>query len=152
MIGRVHSIQISPGGVPKTPVPSALVDAEGIIGDRHVYKDHGGPDRALCLYSLELINELHRLGHYRIIPGALGENLTIRGLPWLAIQPGVVLVIGELRITVTGYAVPCKKIRPLFVGGDFSPLSNKLNPGWARAYASVSGTGWVRPGDLVTIL
>ena len=37
---------------------------------------HGGPERALCLFSLERILELQAEGH-PIFPGAAGENITI---------------------------------------------------------------------------
>ena len=54
--GRVESINTSRGGVPKTAVLEAQVTSEGIVGD--VQRDlryHGGPERAVSIYSLELI-------------------------------------------------------------------------------------------------
>src|SRR5687767_2906146 len=52
--GRVVSIHRSDGGVPKLAIPAARITAAGIEGDRQRnLKHHGGPDRALCLYSLE---------------------------------------------------------------------------------------------------
>ena len=49
----------SDGGVPKRPLPWAQVRAEGIEGDRQEdCRYHGGPDRAVCLYSLDLIEAL----------------------------------------------------------------------------------------------
>ena len=54
---RVHQISISDGGVPKHAVESARITSTGIAGDRqHDTKHHGGPDRAVCLFSLEVID------------------------------------------------------------------------------------------------
>lgn len=56
---HVHQINLSDGGVPKLPVWEASVGKEGLSGDRQRnLKFHGGPDRAVCLYSLELIERL----------------------------------------------------------------------------------------------
>ena len=66
--------------MPKLGQPQAEVGFEGLLGDRHRdLKSHGGPERALCLYSLECILALQLEG-YPIIPGAIGENLTLSDL------------------------------------------------------------------------
>ena len=79
---HVHQISVSDGGVPKRPVFEARVTAQGVAGDRQRnVKVHGGPDRAVCLYSLELIEALKQEGH-PIAPGSSGENFTLAGLDW----------------------------------------------------------------------
>ena len=61
---HVHQINVSDGGVPKYSVFEAKIDKEGLDGDRQRnLKVHGGPDRALCLFSLELIERLQDEGH-----------------------------------------------------------------------------------------
>ena len=63
-MAHVHQISISGGGVPKGAVPEAEVRAGGIDGDRQATpKIHGGPDRAVCLFSLEVIQALQAEGH-----------------------------------------------------------------------------------------
>ena len=63
--GRVVQISVSDGGVPKQPVATAHVTAAGIVGDRQRnLKYHGGPDRALCLWSLEVIKALQQENHH----------------------------------------------------------------------------------------
>ena len=58
---HVHQINVSDGGVPKRPVWEAKISERGWSGDRQRnLKFHGGPDRAVCLYSLELIERLAR--------------------------------------------------------------------------------------------
>ena len=60
----MESINVSRGGVPKTSVFEALVTEHGVDGDRqHDLRHHGGPDRAVSLFSLELIQALQREGH-----------------------------------------------------------------------------------------
>ncbi|HKX74242.1 MAG TPA: MOSC domain-containing protein, partial [Acidimicrobiia bacterium] len=82
MRGLIHQINTSPGGVPKAPIASGEVTVNGMVGDGHNDRvHHGGPDAALCLFSLEVIQEMQREGH-PIFPGAAGENLTITGLDW----------------------------------------------------------------------
>ncbi len=56
---RIVQISVSPGGVPKRPVPSARVTALGLEGDVQGDREHhGGPERALCLFSQERIRAL----------------------------------------------------------------------------------------------
>ena len=63
MTARIVSINISRGGVPKHPVDQADVRSLGIVGDAQSnVKFHGGPDRALCLYSMNLIDALRAEG------------------------------------------------------------------------------------------
>ena len=86
--GTIHSINISVGGVPKLPVAEAQVGELGIVGDGHNDRvSHGGPERALCLYSLERLAALQAEGH-PILPGAMGENITMAGIDSGAFGPG----------------------------------------------------------------
>jgi MOSC domain-containing protein YiiM len=75
--GRLHSINVSDGGVPKLPLAACFIGKLGLHGDRQRdLEHHGGPLRAVCLYSRDLIESLRQEGH-PIIPGAIGENLTV---------------------------------------------------------------------------
>lgn len=149
--GVIVSINVSLGGVPKRSVPSAWVNAAGLEGDgQRDTRHHGGPDRALCLYSMERIEALRGEGH-GIAAGSTGENLTIRGLDWNAVTPGRSLDIGEVQIEVTAYASPCTSIRPSFADADANRISQKLHPGWSRVYARVTGEGVLRVGDRVSL-
>lgn len=149
---HVHQINVSDGGVPKRPVLEARVNEKGVEGDRQRnLKVHGGPDRAVCLFSLELLERLQDEGH-PIDPGSSGENLTLAGLEWDLIRPGVVLSVGpEIRLQVMSYTVPCRHNAPWFRDGDYQRISQKKNPGWSRVYAKVLRDGVVRPGDEVGI-
>jgi MOSC domain-containing protein YiiM len=149
MTGRIVSLNCSHGGVPKVSVDEAIVTADGLNGDRQRdTRFHGGHDRALCLYSLDVIEQLQIEGH-PIGPGTAGENVTIRGLDWREVVPGRRLLLGDVEVEVTSYTVPCKNIRGSFLDEDFTRISHKLHPGWSRVYARVLRGGPLRPGDEV---
>ena len=95
--------------MPKLPLAVATVTALGITGDEHDEPlIHGGPTRALCLFPLELIEELRAAGH-PIEPGGVGENVTTSGLDWSQVAPGARLRLGiDVLIEVTTFTDPCK--------------------------------------------
>jgi MOSC domain-containing protein YiiM len=149
--GRVESINTSRGGVPKQPVFEAFVTADGVDGDRQRDRRfHGGPDRAVVLFSLDVITALQAEGH-PIAAGTTGENFTLSGIPWAAILPGAELTIGAVRVRITKYASPCYKIRGAFADGDETRISEKAHPGWSRLCARVVAEGLVRVGDAVQL-
>ena len=151
--GCVIQVNVNPrGGVPKHRTFSAEVTFNGVVGDKQRdLRFHGGPTRAVSLYSYECIQALQAEGH-PIVPGSTGENLTIGGLEWAALQIGARLQIGDrLQIEITGYAVPCSNLTESFDGGEFKRVSQKLHPGWSRLYARVLVEGTVREGDQVEL-
>jgi MOSC domain-containing protein YiiM len=150
--GIVHAINVSNGGVPKLPQPWAHVRTTGVDGDRQEDRlFHGGPDRAVCPYSLDLIEALQGEGH-PIVPGAIGENLTIHGIDWTDIRPGARLDVGEVLLEVTRATTPCHKIAAAFTDGEFTRVSQKVHPGWSRYYARVLREGIVTAGDRATLV
>ena len=151
--GRIAQISVSPGGVPKRPVEAAEVTASGVAGDaQRDLRYHGGPERAVCLFALETIRALQAEGH-PIEPGHIGENLTLEGIDWAAVTPGVRLLLGEdVLLEVTRYTSPCANIRASFKGGDYARVSQTRHPGASRVYARVVRTGTVRRGDPVRLL
>ncbi len=148
--GRIVGLQTSRGGVPKLPIPEGDVHVLGLADDAHRNpKFHGGPDRALCLYSLERIEALNREGH-PIRPGTAGENVTVSGLDWNTVAPGRRYRLGdEVEIEITDYTTPCPNIAASFADGDISRILQKRHPGFSRVYARVLKTGHLRVGDPV---
>jgi MOSC domain-containing protein YiiM len=153
MEGRIFQLNSSPGGVPKLAVREALVTELGLIGDDHNFPDiHGGPERALCLFSLERILDLQAEGH-PIFPGAVGENVTVSGLDWEKLELGVRLALGdEVLIEITKYTSPCNSMTESFSDGNYARLSQKANPGYSRVYARVLQTGRLVVGQPVRVL
>src|SRR4051794_32041341 len=121
----------------------ALITEAGIDGDRQRdLRFHGGPDRAIVLFSLDVIQALQREGH-SIAPGTAGENLTVSGLEWTSIVPGTELLIGEVRLRIMKYTSPCEKVAFSFLENDYTRISQKLHPGWSRLSARVLAGGLV---------
>jgi len=151
--GKVVQISVSRGGVPKTAVASARVTTLGLEGDaQRDTENHGGPERAVCLYAMEAIASLRAEGH-PIVPGAIGENVTVEGLDWSAVVPGSYLRLGEaVLLQVTRYTSPCTNIMRAFKDGDYARVSQKRHPGWSRVYTRVVATGSIRQGDSVRLL
>jgi MOSC domain-containing protein YiiM len=150
---KLAQISVNPnGGVPKFRVESARLSFERVEGDKQRnLKYHGGPERAVCLFSAEVIEKLRAEGH-PIEAGAIGENLTIAGLDWNEIVPGVQLQIGEAKLEITSYTRPCHNIRHAFTNGEFMRPWQKTHPGESRVYAKVLVEGTVREGDAVSII
>ncbi|MBA3937792.1 MAG: MOSC domain-containing protein [Planctomycetes bacterium] len=151
--GRICGVQRSGGGVPKLAVASAELTTTGLAGDvQSNRKYHGGPERALCLFSAEVIAALQAQGH-PISAGAAGENLTIAGLEWVALMPGTTLRVGaQAVIQIASYTTPCSKIAGCFQDRDPRRVSQDLHPGWSRLYARVLTVGTVAIGDAVTVV
>lgn len=147
------SINTSYGGVPKRRIDDARVSRLGLLGDTQNDKEHhGGPDRAVCVYSLERIRALQREGH-PIDVGTAGENLTLEGIDWDLIVPGVRIKLGEeVVLEVASFTIPCKTIKASFIDGRFVRISQKLHPGWSRVYARVVIEGEIRFGDHVEVI
>src|SRR4030095_6430371 len=73
--GRIESINASRAGVPKTNAFETLITEHGIDGDQQRDSRYDrGPDRAVVLFSLDVIRALQREGH-PIGVGTTRENL-----------------------------------------------------------------------------
>ena len=139
-------INISPGGMPKRPIASARVTAAGVEGDRQIHLQvHGGPDRAVCLYSEELYQQFGEAG-IPIRAGDIGENFTTCGLDLLALSPGDRLAVGACQIQLTRIRVPCKQLN------QWHPDLFEQIQGRSGWLARVLVEGVVRPGDAITLL
>ena len=149
----VVSLNVSKGGVPKLPIAEARVGVAGVSGDcQRNLKYHGGPDRALCLFAVELIEALAAEGH-PIGIGTTGETVTLAGLDWAELTPSTRLRLGAaVLVEITDYTKPCRTIQDSFSGRRSGRISQKTHPGWSRVYARVVAEGVVRSGDPVVLL
>lgn len=153
MTGRVVRVNVSDGGVPKRSVMSARVGRDGVEGDRqNDLEHHGGPDRAMCVFAMEVIERLRAEGH-PIEPGSAGENLTVEGLNWARVAPGAHLELeGGVELEVASYTSPCRTIAGSFTAGDSTRISQSLHPGESRVYCRVVREGEVRVGEEVRVV
>lgn len=139
--GNLHQINLSRGGA-KLPIDSAQVTHLGLQGDTQNNKEHhGGPDRAICIFSLEVIKQLQSQGH-PITPGSTGENLTLFDIDWSKVTPGTRLIFESgVTLQITSYTAPCKTIAASFIKGESKRISHKLHPLESRVYAKVLSDG-----------
>ncbi|MEW6510448.1 MAG: MOSC domain-containing protein [Bacteroidota bacterium] len=159
--GRVVQVNVSQGGIPKKPVPEARVTFARVEGDDwNNTRAHGLPGQAVCLYSVELIDEM-KAGGYPLFAGALGENLTTEGIDFRAVRRGDIYRIGaEAEIRITRIRIPCKTIT--IYGANIREATydaevhegNTASPRWGKSgfYAEVLKEGVVRPGDLIVLV
>lgn len=152
MHGRVVSVNVSPGGLPKRPIDGAWVGSLGLDVDGHNSLTHGGPDRAVCLFAVEAIARIAADGH-EAFPGAFGENLTIEGIDWAGLQAGHRFEIGDdgLELELAAPAAPCAAQARWFIDGAIERLSPKRFPDDGRWYARVLSEGRVTTGDRVEV-
>lgn len=150
--GGVHGLFASDGGVPKTEVPEVTIDERGVVGDRQrSLRHHGRPWQALCLWSLETVERLAAEGH-PIAPGCAGENVSVTGIDWATVRPGMRLGIGEdVVVELAPWSLPCSKNAQWFTDGDVNRMHHERAPGASRIYASVLRGGRVRRGDPVVV-
>ena len=137
----LEQVNVSAGGMPKLPVLSARVRFSGVEGDRQRNrKYHGGPDRAVCIYSQELYAWLVEQG-IEVSAGQIGENFTTRGLDLQTLSPGDRLRVGDACvIEITKVRVPCSQLKKW--DADLPELIVGRS-GWV---AKVIEEGTVRPG------
>jgi MOSC domain-containing protein YiiM len=160
MTGLVAQISVSAGGVPNHPIAQADVTPGGIAGDgwRHP-QFHGIPKRALLLITTEGLDEIQGMG-FPVYPGALGENLTTRGLDRRALRLGQRFRCGAAAIQLTELRLPCDTISIYGQGIQAALYDARAMQGdpasevWGLSgfYASVIEPGLLRPGDSITLL
>src|SRR3954452_15050215 len=112
MNGKLVQVHVSRGGMPKLAVLPGKPTQGGLDGGwQKNRKYHGGPDRAVCLYSTELYDRLRALG-IDLVPGSVGENFTTTGIDLQRLAKGDRLKVGaECVIEITDVRVPCRNLK-----------------------------------------
>ncbi len=160
MTGSIVQVNISHGGVPKLPIAEGRVSSLGIEGDWHNNpRFHGGPTRALLLICSEVIEALIAKG-YPLFYGALGENITTRGIDHRQMRTGQRYRLGEVMIELTKVRGPCAALDvygPAIKQEIYDrqvKAEDPSTPRWAMSgfYASVSRTGMVRQNDIIALV
>jgi MOSC domain-containing protein YiiM len=148
------------GGVPKLPVAEAVVTRLGIDGDLHNNPTiHGGPKKALLWITSEGLDELIAAG-FPLYAGALGENLTTRGIDRRTLRFGQKWRIGEIVIELTRMRTPCGTIAVYGSGLGAAVYDQDEQAGDARSprwglggfYAAVLQPGTLHVGDTVALM
>jgi len=157
MQGTIVQINVSPGGLPKLPVPQGHIGLLGIEGDAQAHpKIHGGARKAVLLIAAEVVDDLSARG-YPVFYGALGENLTMRGIDVHGLRIGDRLRAGSAILEITQLRVPCPQLDVYgeSIKADLYDARVKAgdatSPRWGRGgfYASVVEPGAIAPGDII---
>ena len=158
--GIILQINISPGGLPKRPIAAGMITAQGLAGDRWAHPEiHGGPNQAVLLIAAESIDELRTRG-YPVFYGAMGENLTTRGLDPSQLRIGQQLRAGGALLEITKVRGPCTALDvygPAIKQEIYDSQVNAGDPtsprwGMSGFYARVIQPGAVHPDDPITVL
>jgi len=158
--GTIIQINVSFGGMPKRPIAVGAIGPLGIEGDSHHHPEiHGGLRKAVLIIASEVVDELTARG-YPLFYGALGENLTTRGLALRDIRIGDQIRAGTALLEVTQPRGPCRQLDvygPTLKeelsddrvrGGDYT------SPRWGMSgfYTRVLLPGQVQPEDPITVV
>lgn len=147
-----------------TPVIRLLAGL-GVEGDAHlgetvkhrsrVAVDPSQPNlRQVHLLSVELQAMLQAAGH-AVAPGALGENITTRGIDLLALPTGARLHLGDTALVeITGLRNPCAQIER-FQPGLLAQVLGRDDEGKLVRKAGIMGIvlagGLVRAHDAIRV-
>ncbi len=142
-----------------------LIAGIGVEGDAHagvavkhrsrVARDPTAPNlRQVHLIHSELLDELGAKG-FAVAPGAMGENITTRGVALLDLPTGTRLRIGNSAIIeITGLRNPCNQINGLAPGLMAAVLDRSADGKLIRK-SGVMGIviegGDICPGDPIAI-
>jgi MOSC domain-containing protein YiiM len=160
MTGVVVQVSVSAGGVPNHAIVCGDVTARGIAGDGWRHRQfHGIPKRAILLITAEGLDEIKAIG-FPVYPGALGENLTTRGLDRRALRIGQRFRCGAATILLTELRLPCHTLSVYgksIQAAIYDTRAMKADPssgvwGLSGFYASVIEPGILRPGDSIALL
>jgi MOSC domain-containing protein YiiM len=157
---RIISINISHGGIPKRPIAAGMITPFGLAGDACAHPEiHGGLQQAVLLIASETIDELKARG-YPVFYGALGENLTTRGLDRSELRVGHQLRAGGAVLEVTKLRGPCAALDvygPAIKEEIYDArvkAGDTSSPRWGMGgfYARVVQAGPVRTDDAILML
>jgi MOSC domain-containing protein YiiM len=158
--GSIVQVSISAGGLPKRAIAEGWITPLGIEGDRHAHPlIHGGPRKAILMIAAEVVDALTGRG-YPLFYGAMGENITTRGIEIRDVRLGDQFRAGGAVIEITQPRGPCSA---LDIYGEALKQDvydaqvkqrDHSSPRWGMSgfYASVIEAGAVREGDAVTLL
>lgn len=153
-VGKLDEIEVDGrlvrSGIRKRPVAGEVrVTRLGLVGDAQGdLRVHGGPHRAVYAYPIE------HYDHWADVadggswgPGAVGENLTTRGLDEESVCIGDVLRVGTCLLQVSQPRAPCATLAARVGSREFPRLFSRS--GRVGFYLRVLSEGFVRGGDVI---
>lgn len=143
-----------PTGIFKSPLGGPCrVGQEGLEGDTQADRRvHGGPEKAVHAYPATHYPTLAQAfedAHAALVPGSLGENLSVTGLTEADVCIGDCFRLGDVLLEVSQPRTPCWKIDTRFgVTGMAEFIATQGCTGW---YFRVREGGSITPGDALVL-
>jgi MOSC domain-containing protein YiiM len=135
----------------KTPVTQALLRFHNFEGDRQAdLRHHGGPDKAVCVYSFDHYPHWEAWFGRRMPPGAFSENLTIAGVRETEVCIGDTFRAGEAVVQLSQPRQPCTKLAGKNGRRDLPGAIHEN--GFSGFYLRVIREGLVRVGDTFELI
>jgi MOSC domain-containing protein YiiM len=118
----------------------------GLSGDEQAdLVNHGGPDKAICVYSFDHYPHWENVLHRSLSFGAFGENFTVQHLNEGDVHIGDIFHIGTAVVQISQPRIPCWKLAMKW-GLDELPLL-VTESGFSGFYFRVLLAGEVKAGD-----
>ena len=140
-------------GIFKEPVNGrVMLRTLNLYGDRQVdLKGHGGPYKAVCVYSIEQYEHWQKeLGRDDFRHGQFGENFTVDGMPDDKTHVGDVFRVGSVLVQVTQPRVPCYRLGIKMGSSEFP--KRFLQSNLVGFYMRVIEEGEVGAGDAIELV
>jgi MOSC domain-containing protein YiiM len=142
---RYEGREVITGGA-KKPVSRAVLRFGNFDGDRQAdLANHGGLEKAVCVYPFDHYPYWSRQLGRDLKPGAFSKNLTVFGAIETEVCVGDVFRIGGARVQVSQPRMPCSKL----AGKNGSKMLPKLIAivGYTGFYMRVLSEGVVAAGE-----
>ena len=140
-------------GIYKSPVSGAVcLSAENLDGDQQAdLRVHGGPDKALCVYSAHHYPRWReQLDVHECGPGWFGENFSVEGQNESSVAIGDTFRVGTAIVQVSQPRQPCAKLARRWNRPDMPKLV--IASGRTGWYLRVIEPGHVEGGQSLTII
>lgn len=142
---RYGDEELLTGGL-KSSVPRATLRFLGFDGDGQGDRvNHGGEDKAVCVYPFDHYPHWEQTLGRELEPGAFSENLTVSGIVETEVAIGDVFRVGGATVQVSQPRTPCSKL----AGKNGERLLTKwvARTGYTGFYMRVLSEGDVAAGD-----
>ena len=138
-------------GICKVPVSGPLLlkrlgfEGDGVGDLNH----HGGPDKAVCVYSTDHYPYWQETMGMKLPVAAFGENLSVANLREEDICIGDIFELGTALVQVSQPRQPCKTLAARYGRDDMIRLV--VDSGYTGFYLRVLGEGQVEKGNMLIL-
>ena len=112
-------------------------------------KNHGGIDKAVCVYSLDYYPYWEGVLSSNLPPAAFGENLTVSNLKEDDVCIGDIFELGTAMVQVSQPRQPCQTLAARFGRKDLVKLV--VDSGFTGFYFNILQEGIVKSGNLLIL-